>query len=281
MLGLMRHNVLVDGVEADAGWLRERAFQFGDGLFETIAILDETPCLWEAHMARLNEGCRRLRLPQPDFKRLAEEGRRLCAGQDRAVLKIFWTAGLSERGYRRPTDIRPQRILRRSNWPQTAQRWTVRQCSHRLGENPGLAEIKHLNRLDQVVARSEWGNSRIDEGLMLGQDGRVVCGTMSNVFVQQGQTLLTPAVDGAGIAGVVRHLALETGKRSGNPVCVGAVSLEDVRTADALYLSNSLIGVVRVKRYESIDYPDISEHAVIAETRRLCHQAEPWGFGHE
>ena len=158
----------------------------------------------------------------------------------------------------------------------------LRQCTHRLSENPALAGIKHLNRLDQVVARSEWDDAQTGEGLMLGQDGRVVSGTMSNIFVQRDRKLMTPAIDGAGIAGVVRALVLQTGENIATPVLVGAVSLDDVRQADALFLSNSLIGLVRVSRFESIKYdPGISEHAVIAETRRLCQQSESWYESHE
>ena len=115
MRGLMQHDVLVDGVEANGTWLEERAFQFGDGLFETVAIIDGKPCLWDAHMVRLRLGCRRLRLPHPDFSCLAEEGQRLCAGYARAVLKIFWTAGRSERGYRRPAALNPERHPRLAN----------------------------------------------------------------------------------------------------------------------------------------------------------------------
>jgi 4-amino-4-deoxychorismate lyase len=276
----MRHDVLIQGVEAEGGWLRERGFQFGDGLFETIAIIDEKPCLWGAHMARLAEGCDRLRLPQPDFSQLSEESRRVCAGHPRAVLKLYWTAGQSERGYRRPSATSPRRVISRCAWHQTAQEWAVRQCEHRLAEGPALAGIKHLNRLDQVIARAEWEDDGIAEGLMLGQDGRVVCGTMSNVLIQHGETLHTPAIDGAGISGVVRNLALDLARRSGNPVRVGAVTLDDVRAADALFLSNSLIGVARVRRYESTDYdPEFGEHPVISETRRLCHQPQAWGHG--
>jgi len=276
----MQHNVLIEGVEAEGGWLRERAFQFGDGLFETIAIIDQKPCLWDAHMARLAEGCGRLRLPQPDFRRLSEESRRLCAGHPRAVLKLYWTAGQSERGYRRSAATRPRRILCRTEWPLTSQGWTLRQCEHRLGEAPALAGIKHLNRLDQVIARSEWEDDGVAEGLMLGQNERVVCGTMTNIFLQQGQTLHTPAIDGAGVHGVVRNLVLELGRRSANPVQIGNVTLDDVRAADALYLSNSLIGVVRVRRYESTDYDlDAIEHPLISEARGLCHQPQPWSQG--
>jgi 4-amino-4-deoxychorismate lyase len=199
------------------------------------------------------------------------------------VLKIFWTAGQSERGYRRPDSIHPRRILRRSEWPEKGDAWcALRQCTHRLSENPALAGIKHLNRLDQVVARSEWAGAQTGEGLMLGQDGRVVSGTMSNIFVQRDRKLLTPAIDGAGIAGVVRALVLDTAEDLGAKVGVDAVSLDDVYRADALFLTNSLIGVLRVSRFESIEYdPGISEHAVIAETRRLCHQSESWYASHE
>jgi 4-amino-4-deoxychorismate lyase len=198
----MRHGVLVEGVEADGDCLFERAFQFGDGLFETVAVVDGNPCLWNAHMARLAEGCRRLRLPEPDFRLLAEEARRLCAGHRRVVLKVFWTAGRSQRGYRRPAPVAPRRMLQCSEWPGGVEgrSWELRRCAYRLGENPALAGIKHLNRLDQVVARAEWKDADFSEGLLLGQDGRVVCGTMSNIFVQRGDVLFTPVIDGAGPA---------------------------------------------------------------------------------
>ncbi|MGB5563247.1 MAG: aminodeoxychorismate lyase [Sedimenticolaceae bacterium] len=280
----MQHDVLVDGVEAEGGWLNERAFQFGDGLFETIAVIDREPCLWDAHMARLAEGCRRLRLPLPDSSCLARECRDLCAGQAQAVLKVYWTAGQSERGYGRPVTLKPKRIIRRSAWarPAAARHWVVRQCTHRLGENPTLAGIKHLNRLDQVIGRSEWTDPAIDEGLMLGQDGRVVCGTMSNLFLQYGEHLATPAVDGAGVAGTVRDLVLKLAERTGHTVDVAALTPEQVHAADAIYLTNSLIGVVRVRRYESTELdPGRLEHPVMIEVRRLCHQGQPLDFRRE
>jgi len=280
----MQHDVLIDGVEADGSWLSERALQYGDGLFETIAVVDGQPRLWAAHMARLAEGCRRLRLPVPDFHNLASECRHLCAGHSRAVVKILWTAGRSERGYRRPEPLSPQRVLRRSTWPvpQPNFGWIVRQCRHRLSENPALAEIKHLNRLDQVVARTEWDDPAIDEGLMLGQDGRVVCGTMSNLFLQRGGCLATPAVDRAGVAGVVRDLVIKVAEEAGQRVSVEAVSLDEVRKADALFLTNSLIGVVRVRRYDSTDYDlSLSENAVMSQARYRCHHDLPEALGDE
>lgn len=270
----MHQDALIDGIAADGSWLSERALQFGDGLFETIAIVDGVPCLWDAHMARLSDGCRRLQLPIPDLDLLHDESRRLVAGRARAVLKIFWTAGRSERGYRRPSDVQPRRMLRVSQWDQPVQpaSWAVRLCRHRLGENSVLAGIKHLNRLDQVLARAEWDDAAFDEGLTFGQDGRVVCGTMSNLFLQAGNRLLTPCVRRAGIAGVVRGLALQIASDSGQVLEEADVAIDAVHAADAMFLSNSLIGVVRVGRFEDKIFDlGVVEHPLMTETRRLCH----------
>ncbi len=266
--------VLVDGQPLDADWLSERAFQFGDGLFETIAVVDGSPCLWDAHMQRLLLGCDRLNLPHPEIDALRNDARQLAAGQQRAVLKVYWTAGRSQRGYARPHPLVPQRIVSLSTWPyaQAPGDWAVRVCDHRLSENPVLAGIKHLNRLDQVIARNESDDPLFQEGLMLGQDGRVVCGTMSNLFLHTDGRLVTPEIGGAGIDGVVRQLVIATAKRLRVDIRIGLVTMADVERADALYLTNSLIGAVRAARVGDWVYPSTVEtHAVFSEVRRSCH----------
>jgi 4-amino-4-deoxychorismate lyase len=105
---------------------------------------------------------------------------------------------------------------------------------------------------------------------------------MSNVFVQRGRKLHTPAVVAAGIAGVVRKLVLDAGERVATDVQVDRVSLQDVHEADVLYLANSLMGLVRVDRYENIDYrASVDTHQAVVEARRLCHQPEAWDAHHE
>lgn len=273
-------DAVFDDLTSDT-WLTERACQFGDGLFETVAVVDGEPCLWDRHLARLNEGCRRLGLPAPDPDHVATACDRLCAGHERAVLKIFWTAGPSERGYRRPSPPAARLAARVSAWPSpTAGPWRLRLCRHRLSENPALAGIKHLNRLDQVIARSEWAEPEIGEGLMLDQGGHVVSGTMSNLFVQTDGRLLTPPIVGAGIAGVVRGLLIDVAAGFGDPVEVRHISLDDLGRADAVYLTNALIGVVRAAGFETRAFPAaLEEPASVIESRALCHRGMPWRPG--
>lgn len=267
---------LIDGLPETGEWLAERACQFGDGLFETVAVTDGQPCLWSAHMERLRLGCRRLGLAPPDFALLEAEARSLCEQRRRGILKIFWTAGRSARGYRRLPGTASQRIVQLHPWPEQdlGRAWRVRLCRHRHGDNPALAGIKHLNRLDQVMARAEWEQD-YDEGLMLDQSGQVVSGTMSNLFVQQGGELLTPPVTRVGIAGVVRALLMECAARVGAGVRVEPVDPARLHTAEALYLSNSLLGVVRVGCFEGHTYDSgMPLPASVIMARDLCHRPD-------
>lgn len=269
----MPDTVLIDGVLSNNTCLDERALQFGDGLFETIAVVDHQPCLWKAHMQRLKCGCRQLHLPAPDVAQLRREVEALCIGTTRGVIKLYWTAGRSVRGYRRPQPLCPQRMMRLSEWPvRRLEPWHLRLCIHRVGDQPILAGIKHLNRLDQVIARSEWQDDTVDEGVMQGPDDRVVSGTMSNLFLQIGERLVTPSLDRAGIAGVVRQLMIEFASGGKYQVDIRDVTLKDLRQADAVYTSNSLIGVKRVARFDDVSYDlGIDEHPLVAQTRAACH----------
>lgn len=270
--------LIVDGAPAgDAAGIDQRAFQFGDGLFETVAVVDGCPCLWSHHLDRLRDGCRRLGLPAPDPDLLDREIGALCADSDHAILKLYWTAGRSERGYRRPAPTVPMRVLAlyEGSGLNDQDGWRIRTCRHRLSDNPALAGIKHLNRLDQVLARAEWDDTQINEGLMCGQDGAVICGTMTNLIVEKREALSTPAIDRAGIAGVVRRLAIETAEDSGEPLLERRHTLADIADADALYLTNSLIGVRRVLRWGDIEFDQGRvEHPVMAKVRQRCHDPD-------
>lgn len=268
----MSGHVLIDGLPADGNCLEERAFQFGDGLFETLAVVDGQPCLWDGHIRRLLVGCERLNLPTPDVEQLHAECLRLCERSRSAALKIFWTAGRTERGYRRADELKPQRIVKVMDWqPRSPAPWRLQTCGHRLSENPSLARIKHLNRLDQVLARAELRQGEREEGIVLDQKDLVVSGSMSNLFIQQGNRLLTPPIVGAGIAGVVRELALQLAVETGSFLDEEALTLQQVGCADALYMTNSLIGVVRVESLDETSYDlSVPQNPLMTQVSAAC-----------
>jgi 4-amino-4-deoxychorismate lyase len=245
--------ILVDG--RDQGWIPvgDRGLHYGDGLFETIRIRDEKPCLWNRHWARLCLGAGRLGLPLPPAERLMGEARRAVAGLDEGILKLIITRGAGGRGYRPPSTPKPRRILLSyAGIPEDpsleVRGVSVRYCKTPASVNPHLAGIKHLNRLDAVLARHEWDDPDIAEGLMREEGGAIVGGTMTNLFLWDGIGLSTPLVNRSGIAGTVRGLVLELATRHGIPCVERSITADNVERAIGLFLTNARIGVWPVCR---------------------------------
>jgi 4-amino-4-deoxychorismate lyase len=246
---------LVDGEEGRAISPLDRGLAYGDGLFETLAVVDGRPRRLDRHLRRLAEGCRRLGLPTPDLTVLAAEGARLAAGvgAERAVWKLLLTRGVGGRGYRPPVPATATRISLLFPWPDfpaanTEAGVTVRLCTTRLAGNPALAGLKHLNRLEQVLARAEWDDPAVAEGLMADEAGRIVEGTMSNLFWVRDGRLLTPDLARCGVAGIARAVVLEEAAALGCPATVGEVTAAGLQAASEAFLCNSLIGAWPIRR---------------------------------
>src|SRR5690606_31058408 len=125
----------------------------------------------------------------------------------------------------------------------------------RLAEQPLLAGLKHLNRLEQVLARAEWQDTRYAEGLLCDVSGRIVEGVFSNLFLVRGGVLQTPALTRCGVAGVMRAELLEYAASLGVPCAVGDYERADLLVADEIFVCNSLYGVWPVRRFAGRDWP--------------------------
>jgi 4-amino-4-deoxychorismate lyase len=245
----------------------DRGLQFGDGVFETLAVINHRPCLWDYHLQRLQQGCQRLGISCPEESQLLQESLSLLENRSPAVLKIIITRGESERGYKSDSDAAPTRILNVNFWhgPDFSP-VKIAVSNHRLGDNPHLAGIKHLNRLEQVLARADCPDEAYD-ALMQDQQGHVIEGIMHNIFVQKNKELCTPSLKHCGIDGVIRRLIVEQAQAQSMPVSICKLNLEDILQADALYLSNSLSGIRAVSGIVGYDWkPSASDHPVVEQT---------------
>jgi len=231
----------------------DRGFQYGDGLFETIEVIDGTPVFLDQHLQRLDLGCKKLLIPTPDLSILKQEAFQLAKDSDHAVLKLIVTRGSGGRGYRQPDKIHPTRLFSLHPYPTypeelITQGINVFFCNTQLGISPSLAGIKHLNRLEQVLARAEWSCPDIHEGLMVNYDNHVVEGTMSNVFIVKDDCLYTPEITQSGVRGVLRDIIIELAKELKIPVIETVLSKDDIYKADELFITNSIIGIWPVKQ---------------------------------
>jgi 4-amino-4-deoxychorismate lyase len=245
----------VNGKPAGSIDLQDRGLAYGDGLFETIAMRCGGPCLWPEHMARLSAGAERLGIPMPGEALWRDEIRQLTRAGPTATVKLILTRGIGARGYRPPLRPQPSRILLLYPTEDPAPRWSrrevaVRLCTTRLGANPALAGIKHLNRLEQVMAQSEWTDPDIAEGLMCDVHGNLIGGTMTNLFLYREGTLLTPRLHQAGVSGTVRRRVLYQARALGIPVRETRLRPADLLRADGAFLTNALIGCRPISRFD-------------------------------
>jgi 4-amino-4-deoxychorismate lyase len=228
---------------------RDRGLQYGDGVFETMRVRRGRIRLLDYHLERLVSGCRRLALEGPTQPALRRELERIAAARDEAVLKLIVTRGASShRGYRptgaeRSTRIVTLHVLPRAMLAAAAIPARVRLCSTPLGLNPRLAGLKTLNRLESVMARAEWKDPRIWEGLMRDVDENIVCGTMSNLFLRRGSALLTPVLDRCGVAGVMRRWVLETAAALRLKPVQRRIAGKDLREAEEVFMTNAVVGI--------------------------------------
>jgi len=246
--------VLVDGVACDRIAATDRGLAFGDGVFRTLAVRGGRPLNWAWHYRRLAADCAALRLAAPAEDLLLAELRQAAPGD--AAAKIIVTRGEATRGYGIPPAARTTRLVMAFAPPQfpaghAEQGVTVRRCVLALSEQPRLAGAKTLNRLENVLARSEWDDPSIAEGLCADASGRVVEGTMSNLFVVSHGRVATPDLSRCGVVGAQRERVRELLAREGVPCSVRDIGWDAVAGADELFLTNSLIGAWPVARFEA------------------------------
>ena len=245
--------VWVNGRPAEAVAPTERGLHYGDGLFETIACIGGRPRFLALHLERLAHGCARLGIEFPAREELWPEILALAADAPRAIVKVLLTRGpAAARGYATTGAERPTRVTLRYPWEEEAAHPAaagvrVRTAALRLGENPALAGLKHLNRLEQVLARREWSGGDIAEALMFSSSGRLISGVMSNVFLVADGRLRTPLLDRCGVAGVMRQVVLREAARAGIAAEEAALDAADLAGARELFLTSAVIGLHPVR----------------------------------
>lgn len=240
----------IDGVPGDTIPVDDRALQYGDGLFETVLVRRGVARFLDLHLARLARGCARLAIPFEEAVLRAEVGAAVASASELSVLKILVTRGSStRRGYAPTGDERSRRIvsLHAASLLSPEEGVDLGVASFRIADGSPLAGLKHLNRLENVLAAREAKASGVFDVLLATAD-RVISGSMCNLFVVRAGRVTTPATDGAGVAGVMRAVVLRECERLGLAATEARVTMEDMHRADEAFVTNARIGVVPVRR---------------------------------
>ena len=268
-------NSLINGIAADYLNIDDRSIHYGDGLFETILCVGNSLYYWQQHFQRLQASAEKLKILCPDERVFLEDIAKLIdsnkpahKNENNYVIKIILSRGTCERGYKFNKHIKANRIVLVSDLEteyssilsNTLLRGELLICDQQVSINEDLAGLKHLNRLENVMARNEWDDKsgKIIDGLMLNADRYVIEGTMSNLFGIKDRELFTPALNRSGVNGVMRDEVINLADKHYLPVSVTDMSIDDLFAMDELFITNSLIGMKQVTKLGDRIYKDQS-----------------------
>ena len=250
-LDTQNNQYLINGKPLEGVSVIDRGLAYGDGVFRTFLVNNGVPYHWELQSQKLTQDCRALGITCPSNEELLSDIKTLFNEGENAVAKIIVTRGESSRGYAVPDNIQANRIVVKSAlpiYPSNNQSHGVKLhlCYLKLGLQPKLAGVKHLNRLENVLARMEWNDPNIADGVLLDSNDNVIECTMSNIFARFGSELITPSLDQCGVAGIARLRIIEHAKHLNLDLRIETLKLNKLMQASEIIICNSLFGAWQV-----------------------------------
>ena len=257
---------LINGKFGDKISVFDRGLSYGDGFFETM-IWKKTNNqdvffveFWRRHLKRLSNGCKMLDInlpPEIILEKYTDKiiKRAIKLGYHSGVLKIIVTRGSGGRGYKYEENMIPTIILIISAMPIYSEKnllkgVNVKFCKTKMSNNINIAGFKHLNRLDSVLARSEWTKKEIFEGLITDSQNNVIEGTMTNIFTLTNNILYTPIINEIGIKGIMREIVIEKFGNYFRDIVQCELSKEQLLNSESVFLTNSVVKIVPVRNIQ-------------------------------
>jgi len=250
-LEAQNNQYLINGKPSAGLSLLDRGLAYGDGVFRTFLVKNGVPHHWVLQYQKLSQDCQALGIACPSNEELLSDIETLFDQSTDAVAKIIVTRGESSRGYAVPAEIQANRVVLKSALPtyplsNQTQGVSLHLCELKLGVQTKLAGVKHLNRLENVLARMEWSDANIADGLLMDSDENVIECTMSNIFARFGNKLITPSLDQCGVAGIARARIVQSANHFNLDVKIEAMKLDKLMQADEIIICNSLFGAWQV-----------------------------------
>lgn len=266
--------MIVNGLPATQIDIADRAMQYGDGCFTTMAVKDGNIELWAAHLARLEGSCERLYIPFTAWAQLTYDVINAAQKETLAVLKVIISRGVGGRGYSPTGADNPSYIITRHAMPVHYHNWReggieLNISNITLAKQPILAGLKHLNRLEQVLIKRELALDAFHDCVVLDTDSNIVESSVGNIFWYHDNAWFTPSLEFSGVDGVMRNHAMAFLKDSGMPVFPCREGLSTLQSAHEVFVCNSLMGVVPVN---SIEYNDGHRAYYLSDKTREVQQ---------
>ncbi|MDP5072052.1 MAG: aminodeoxychorismate lyase, partial [Congregibacter sp.] len=245
---------------ADTLSATDRAFLYGDGVFETLLAVNGVALWAELHLERLMLGAGRLAIAvcRDDIVAAITNALRHCK-ETPSILRITVSRGEGLRGYAPSKDAGARitssiHALGRDPFASLPDA-VVATSAVVMAEQPLLAGLKHCNRLEQVLAAAEARDRDLDDVLLRRSDGSYQCSSNANIFVIKGSNLLTPSCEQCGVSGTRSRFIVETlAPKLGLTATRVTLQCADLKDADALFICNSVMGIRGIARWDDTSF---------------------------
>jgi 4-amino-4-deoxychorismate lyase len=247
-------NFLINGDTKNSLSPFDRGLAFGDGIFRTLLVEDKQPKLWKMQYHKISNDLRSMEIKPPSQKILLEDIQKLFPSKGIFIAKIIVTRGESHTGYDFKKGIKPTRVLlkidfNKKKYDLLQKGVTLTTTDIKASSSP-YASIKHLNRLENVLARKGLNKDSFD-AIMLDRNGNVCDCARSSLFIRYGSDLFTASNKGHGIHGVTKKIIEENIKRLNLSMNYSPLTIDQLKKADEIIVSNSIFGALQVIRFKN------------------------------
>ncbi len=271
--------MLINGKQSNEISASTRGLAYGDGFFSTIKVIRGKIQLWDLHLARLQQSAKKLSFPLLNWRTLTlevQEFAKQCTKQEEMAIKVILSRGVGGRGYSINGCNHIDRIISAHALPSKYQQWqqqgiAVIQCDYQLPINKRIAGLKTLNRLDQVLIKQEIETKKAIDGIVCDNKDNVIEASSANLFIHKGGQWYTPCLKNAGIEGVKRQQILNAAKKHAVNIIKTQLNKLDLLNADAVCMTNSLMGIVPVIQYEQHTYKE-QHFSTTAQLKKLISE---------
>ncbi len=256
--------ILHNGVLTQSVSVLDRSFQYGDGCFTTMYTENGCVQFWERHVKRMHDGLERLKIAQPDWQQVEHWVDQCTLQQGRGGVKLHITRGEGGRGYSSQGFSSPNVTVSQFVYPSAydallehGMELTV--CETQLGWSPLLAGLKHNNRLEQVLIKSEIEDKGHLDGIVCDLAGNVIETSFANLFWRKGNAWFTPDLSRCGVAGVIRQLVIENLNFNQFSLTIADFQLDHLLSADEIFITNAILGIAPITKINEHAY-NVGEH---------------------
>ncbi len=240
------HYKLIRDLDSDHIDHQDRAFHYGDGLFETMLLTGGQINYWPEHYTRLRNSAERLSIQCPDKNWFEENLLPYIDLNQNLIIKIILSRGSGGRGLSLPDELDSNIYIFKYPKASNSNSKLIKAVFSEitLPRNNNLSGLKHLNRLDYILATLELKKRPgFNEAVLSDTDGQVIEGIINNLFFVKNNTICTPDLKTSGVNGIMRQLILKKLKQLKKDVKIDLFNRQDVISADECFLCNSVLGI--------------------------------------